>query len=215
MGAPKPTFDLEVRTRIPREQYKTLHRVAEKYHTTVETLVAELVRRGLQPGPKVFSITELWQAGFTDAQIAAELGMTNTAVATQRRRAGLPANKRKIAAFGFDKVEPRRVPVNRTIERRGWKRAAASNKENEALRREIRSLRLSNFILRRNAENTTEGNYRSRYEKLEEVMKFIRELARTEVNGIPDLPPKTLEPWRPPAWSRPEPSTKGPTNDIQ
>ena len=72
------------------------------------------------------------------------------------------------------------------------RKSAAANVECEALRREVRSLRISNLILQRNFENTTEGNYRTRYDKLEEVMKIIRELAGTQVNGIPYTAPKTL-----------------------
>lgn len=92
---------------------------------------------------------------------------------------------------------------------RAEKKAAAANTENEALRREVRTLRYSNFILSRNAENSTEGNYRNRYEKLEEAMKIIRELARTEVNGIPYTPPQTLEPWSVPYWARDKATEKG------
>ena len=84
------------------------------------------------------------------------------------------------------------------------KKSAAANKENEALRSEVRTLRHANFILRRNAENSTEGNYRTRYEKLEEVMKIVRELSLAGVNGIPNTPPKTLEPWLGPSWARSE-----------
>jgi hypothetical protein len=85
---------------------------------------------------------------------------------------------------------------------REYKKSAAANKECEALRREVRKLRMSNFILKSNAENTTEGNYRTRYEKLEESMQIIRAVLRESVNGIPEQPPKTLEPWLGPSWAR-------------
>lgn len=90
-----------------------------------------------------------------------------------------------------EKTDNRLASAERRITREERKSAAA-NAECEALRREVRSLRVSNFILRRNAENTTEGNYQTRYDKLQEVMKIIRELAGTEVNGIPYTAPKTL-----------------------
>lgn len=82
------------------------------------------------------------------------------------------------------------------------KKSAAANAECDALRQEIRALRLANFILRRNAENTTEGNYQSRYEKLEEVMRMIRELTRIQVNGVPHKESTTLEPWTGPSWAK-------------
>ena len=87
---------------------------------------------------------------------------------------------------------------NRRLERR----AAAANTENEALRREIRDLRMKNFILGQNVDMLPAAGYKARYEKLRDAMQFIRELARTEVNGIPDTPPVTLEPWVAPAWAR-------------
>lgn len=43
----KTEFDLEVRTRIPVDQFKVLQSVAKKHDTTVAALVAELVRRQL------------------------------------------------------------------------------------------------------------------------------------------------------------------------
>jgi hypothetical protein len=40
------------------------------------------------------SVSVLWSRGLADAEIAAELGWTNEAVARVRRRRKLPANKR-------------------------------------------------------------------------------------------------------------------------
>lgn len=82
------------------------------------------------------------------------------------------------------------------------KKAAAANRENEALRAEVRKLRHANFILQRNLEGLPASGYKVRYEKLVETIGIIREMARADVNGIPDGAPKTLEPWLGPAWAR-------------
>lgn len=102
-----------------------------------------------------------------------------------------------------DSLDNRLASAERRITREE-KKSAAANLECEALRREVRTLRHANFILRRNAENTTEGNYLTRYKKLEEVMMMIRELARTEVNGIPHSKPTTIEKWVDPFWAQSE-----------
>lgn len=108
MTTPKPTFDLEVRTRIPAEHFKTLYTVAEESNTTVGALVAELVRRGLQPAPPetrqpwgrstpemLNTLVRLHEAGEPDTVIVTQTGMSPRTVRLHRARLGLPANKRK------------------------------------------------------------------------------------------------------------------------
>lgn len=94
-------FDLEVRTRIPVSQYKTLHAVAEKHNTTVSALVAELVRRGvtMQPPTKRPALSErdqklreLWALGYSDAEIAKRLGVVQQTVCKRRNKLGLRPN---------------------------------------------------------------------------------------------------------------------------
>lgn len=87
---------------------------------------------------------------------------------------------------------------------RAEKKAAAANIENEALRRDIRALRLANFILQRNLEGQQSAGYKQRFEKLTETIGLIRELARADVNGLPESFPSTLEPWVPPSWAERE-----------
>jgi DNA-binding NarL/FixJ family response regulator len=93
------SFDLEVRTRIPVSQYKTLHAIATKHDTTVSALVAELVRRAMQPPAKRAPISErdqklreLWALGYSDAEIAKRLGVVQQTVCKRRNKLGLRPN---------------------------------------------------------------------------------------------------------------------------
>jgi hypothetical protein len=72
-----------------------------------------------------------------------------------------------------------------------WRKAAAANKENEALRRELVQARVDKAIMTGYLENTSsQAGYRVRYEKLRDKLSLIRQLADPEVNGIPYEDPK-------------------------
>lgn len=88
---------------------------------------------------------------------------------------------------------------------RSDKKAAAANKECEALRREVRTMRHANFILQHNIDATPAAGYKVRYEKVVEALQIIREVAAVEANGIPHETPTTLEPWLGPHWARSAP----------
>ena len=95
------SFDLEVRTRIPVAQYKTLHALAQRYDTTVSALVAELVRRGVSSAPLVKKpamserdqrLRELWALGYSDSEIAKRFGVVSQTVCKRRNKLGLKPN---------------------------------------------------------------------------------------------------------------------------
>jgi hypothetical protein len=103
-------FDIDVRVMLPVHEYKRLHAAATKHKTTVGALVAELVRRGLQPGgapatPKRRKgkataetrqrMLDLYRDGLVDAEIARQVGMSTAWVFEERKFHGLPANGRK------------------------------------------------------------------------------------------------------------------------
>jgi hypothetical protein len=88
---------------------------------------------------------------------------------------------------------------------RAEKKAAAANLECESLRREVAKLRHANYILQSNFANNPD-NYHNRYDKLAECMQMIRQLAATEVNGLPVATPKSLQPWLGPSWARKHPN---------
>lgn len=95
-------------------------------------------------------------------------------------------------------------PLWRRQVERAEKKSAAANRENEALRREVRRLRHENFALRHNLEGLEASGYKVRFEKLVTQIGMIRELATTEVTGLPYDGPKTLEPWKAPGWAKKE-----------
>lgn len=73
-----------------------LAEVAERHDMRVDEYLAELaaqaaLRRG---SDGLDCVTVRWRRGWTDKQIAADLGWTNEAVATKRRALGFPPNKR-------------------------------------------------------------------------------------------------------------------------
>jgi hypothetical protein len=87
--------------------------------------------------------------------------------------------------------------------RHAQKRAAAANDENARLRAEIRSLRHANFMLQRYIDNPgSQAGYKRRYEELLASVHMAKDILVTELNGLPQQPPTTLEEWRPPAWAR-------------
>lgn len=83
------------------------------------------------------------------------------------------------------------------------KKAAASNIENEALRKEVRRLRARNHILTRTAENDRALlGYKVRYERVNETLDLVRELLHESVIGLPEYYlPKTIDP-DPAIWIR-------------
>lgn len=85
---------------------------------------------------------------------------------------------------------------------RAERKAAAANRENEALRAEVRKLRHANFILRGNYNALPDAGYKVRYEKAAEAIRIAREVLIADVTGIPEAAPTTLEPWLGPDWAR-------------
>ena len=99
------TFDVDVKTKLPDDQFKFLHAIATRNHTTVGALVAEMVRRSLESDtgpvqkrpyvrvtPKILNeLVRLYEQGNSDEVIARTLGISATSVQTKRRRLGLPA----------------------------------------------------------------------------------------------------------------------------
>ena len=92
--------------------------------------------------------------------------------------------------------------IHRRARDRAERKAAAANRENEALRAEVRKLRHANFILQGNLEAQPSAGYKARYHKVAESIRIAREVLTAEVTGIPEEPPVTLEPWLGPRWAR-------------
>ena len=87
--------------------------------------------------------------------------------------------------------------------RRAEKRASAANDENARLRAEIRRLRHANFMLQRYADSPgSQAGYKRRYEELLASVHMAKDILLTELNGLAQESPKTLEEWHPPAWAR-------------
>ena len=83
------------------------------------------------------------------------------------------------------------------------RKAATANRENEALRAEIRKLRQQNFVLQSYLDNpSSQAGYRRRYEKLEEALRMARDVLDVTLNGLPDAVAATIEPARAPSWAR-------------
>ena len=83
--------DLDERT------FWALAAVAESYGMKVNEYLADVaaaVSKRRLPSD-IDPVIVRWRSGLSDSEIAAELGMTNLAVATRRRRFGYPANRRR------------------------------------------------------------------------------------------------------------------------
>ncbi|TXK17391.1 hypothetical protein [Homoserinibacter sp. GY 40078] len=82
---------------IPDEQFWKLAGKAEQFDMKVPEYVADLCAVAASTSVPFDSdpVLQLWRARYTDAQIAARLSMTNSAVSSRRRRYGLPANRRR------------------------------------------------------------------------------------------------------------------------
>lgn len=97
----------------------------------------------------------------------------------------------------------RRLAATERQRDRAEKKAAAANRENEALRREIRTMRVANYTLNRSLDPGIQRGYIRRYEAAHEALMLIAEIIRTTpANGLEPPAPKSLEPWRGPHWAR-------------
>jgi hypothetical protein len=81
---------------IPDEAFWKISARAEQYEMKVPEYTAELViaAAGHRSLPDTDPLVAMWRSGATDRQIAERFNLTNSAVATRRRRYGLPANRR-------------------------------------------------------------------------------------------------------------------------
>lgn len=86
----KVTVDVEDLT------FWKLAAIAENYDMRVDEFLNELAVSASKRrvDAEVDPVSMRWRTGMTDAQIAAELSMTNRAVSERRRSYGLPANKK-------------------------------------------------------------------------------------------------------------------------
>lgn len=86
---------------------------------------------------------------------------------------------------------------------REHQRVAAANRENAALRQQIRELRQANFMLQRYIDSpSSQAGYKRRYEQLLASVHMAKDILVTELNGLPVEEPKTMEDWKPPKWAR-------------
>lgn len=83
------------------------------------------------------------------------------------------------------------------------RKSAAANRENEALRAEIRKLRNANFTLQHYVDSpASQMGYKRRYEELLEAVTHVKDLLNVVGNGLVKEPPVTMEPPTVPTWSR-------------
>lgn len=83
------------------------------------------------------------------------------------------------------------------------KKSAATNRENERLRKEIRTMRVANYTLNRSLDPGIQQGYIRRYEAAREALSLISEIiSTTQGHGLEVGPPTTLEPWLGPHWAR-------------
>lgn len=105
------SFSVPVRTSIPATQFKALNALAEQHRTTVSDLVAELVRRGMEPKqrrrgrPTTYTpemgaqILEARRLHRSLTEIGAEQGIAATTAGTYLRRAEVEARAARLAAL--------------------------------------------------------------------------------------------------------------------
>lgn len=83
-----------VAVEIPANVLWMLANEAEKRGIQVGDILAEVARARTASKRTKDPVIQRVLSGFTDRQIAAEFGMTNSSVAFRRQKAGLPANRR-------------------------------------------------------------------------------------------------------------------------
>jgi len=95
-------FGVDVKTRIKSTNYKVLLRTAEANHTTVDALVAELVRRAVEPKKKrnkrltteqITRIQELSRLHYSDREIGARMGVSESTAQRYRVMLKIPASR--------------------------------------------------------------------------------------------------------------------------
>lgn len=96
-------FDVPVLVHIPRQRFKTLNREALKQGIEVSTLVRAILIKIIPEAPIPLTLNaeerdeyialRNWE-GATDAEIAAEIGLSNTQTAYLRKKLDLPSNGR-------------------------------------------------------------------------------------------------------------------------
>lgn len=88
---------MKVTVTLPARLFNKLADLGEVYDMRVDELLIELSAQALARRAPDLShpVVARWREGMSDKQIAADLGMTNAAVADARRRHGLPANSRR------------------------------------------------------------------------------------------------------------------------
>lgn len=88
---------IKVTVTMPERLFSKLADLGEVYDMRVDELLIELSAQALAKRAPDLSnpIVSRWREGWSDKLIAIDLGMTNAAVADQRRKFGLPANSNK------------------------------------------------------------------------------------------------------------------------
>lgn len=86
-----------VSVRLPARLFSKLADLGELLDMRVDELLIEIGAQHLTRKAPTLSdpVVSRWREGWTDKQIAADLGWTNSQVSDRRRRVGLPANSRK------------------------------------------------------------------------------------------------------------------------
>lgn len=84
---------------VPDDVFWRLAARAELFDQKVPDMTADLlIAAAVARVPsETDPVLRLWRAGFSDAQIAAYLNVTNVSVSSRRRRYGLPANRRHVS----------------------------------------------------------------------------------------------------------------------
>ena len=107
---------MKVTVTLPARLFNKLADLGEVYDMRVDELLIELSAQALAKRAPDLShpVVARWREGMSDAQIAADLNMTNAAVADSRRRHGLPANSRKGSLGAVRKETGVRGPVRQS-----------------------------------------------------------------------------------------------------
>lgn len=85
---------MKVELNLPDKAFWRLAAEAEQFGMSTAELIADLTLVSIRriPEGQADPVVVRWRKGWPDKQIAAELNMTNSAVAFRRRKYGLPAN---------------------------------------------------------------------------------------------------------------------------